>query len=174
MYLTSLQGNVWLAIDTNRDGLFDSAKIFNDELAVPFGAYATEEYVDVINKFALVRLWDDDGDGLADRCQTLASGWGHTADYHDWALGLPQTRQQGYLVAFACQQDKRTDAAAYLRGTVVRLDPRQPTPEDPRLFSIEPLTAGHRFPIGIAMNRREEAFVTDNQGNYNPSMNSIM
>ena len=30
------------------------------------------------------------------------------------------------------------------------------------------MSAGHRFPMGIAMNRAEQVFVTDNQGNFNP------
>ena len=51
---------------------------------------------------------------------------------------------------------------------MLKLTPREPTPDDPRLFAIEQLTGGHRFPMGIARNRAGEMFVTDNQGNYNP------
>ena len=35
-------------------------------------------------------------------------------------------------------------------------------------FDIEVISAGHRFPMGMARNREGELFVTDNQGNYNP------
>lgn len=168
MIVTSLRGNVWRAKDTNRDGLYDSSVPISDELAAPFGAAATAEFVDVINKYGLLRLWDDDRDGFAERTETVASGWGHTADYHDWALGLPRTAASGYLVTISCQQDERSAAAAYLRGTVVQLLPRKPTREDPHPFSVELFSGGHRFPIGIAMDRSGEAFVTDNQGNYNP------
>jgi hypothetical protein len=41
-----------------------------------------------------------------------------------------------------------------------------PDPDNP--FDIEVISAGHRFPMGMAMNREGELFVTDNQGNYNP------
>src|SRR6185369_10964142 len=38
----------------------------------------------------------------------------------------------------------------------------------PHHFDVEVISAGHRFPMGMAMNREGELFVTDNQGNYNP------
>ncbi|HZN35103.1 MAG TPA: hypothetical protein VFB80_14840, partial [Pirellulaceae bacterium] len=40
--------------------------------------------------------------------------------------------------------------------------------ENQRLFDIEVISSGHRFPMGMARNRDGELFVTDNQGNYNP------
>ncbi|HLF23586.1 MAG TPA: hypothetical protein VI565_06645, partial [Burkholderiales bacterium] len=99
---------------------------------------------------------------------TIASGWGHTDDYHDWAVGLPRDEEGNYYVALPCQQDERTAAAAKYKGAVLKLSPREPTPDDPRLFAIEELTTGHRFPMGIARSRGGEMFVTDNQGHYNP------
>lgn len=168
LFITELKGRVIRAIDSDGDGMPDKANVFGDELAAPFGLQAHAGYVDVINKYALLRLHDLDGNGQADRVETLASGWGHTADYHDWAVGLPASGDGGYYAAFPCQQDDRSEAAASLRGTVVRLDPRQPTADNPHRFKIETLTGGHRFPIGIARNHAGELFVTDNQGNYNP------
>ncbi|HIA19663.1 MAG TPA: hypothetical protein EYN70_09660 [Planctomycetaceae bacterium] len=122
----------------------------------------------MINKFGLLRLFDDNHDGHADRVVMLASGWGHTADYHDWAIGLPRDKEGNYYIATACQQDSRSAAAAYLRGKVIKLVPRSPTVENPQHFRLEKLTGGHRFPTGIARNRQGQLFVTDNQGNYNP------
>ncbi|MCA9155890.1 MAG: hypothetical protein KDA38_13930, partial [Planctomycetales bacterium] len=96
------------------------------------------------------------------------SGWGHTTDYHDWAVGLSSDGAGGYFAAFPCQQDKRSEAAARLRGTVVRMSPRTPSLDNPHRFGVEPVSAGHRFPMGLARNRAGDLFVTDNQGNYNP------
>ena len=67
-----------------------------------------------------------------------------------------------------CQQDERSEAAAKYRGQVLKLVPRRRTPDDPRLFDIETVSTGHRFPMGLARNREGALFVTDNQGNYNP------
>ncbi|MEQ8791054.1 MAG: c-type cytochrome [Pirellulaceae bacterium] len=168
LVITSLKGRVWLASDTNGDGLEDRLSVFSDELAAPFGAHAEDNYIDVVNKYALLRLFDDDGDGRAERMTTLASGWGHTTDYHDWVVGLPRDAQGSYYLGLPCQQDDRTKAAAHLRGTTLRLVPRKPTSDDPHRFAVEPISGGHRFPIGIALDRHGELFVTDNQGNYNP------
>jgi hypothetical protein len=122
----------------------------------------------VATKPCLLRLTDRDGDGRADRADVVASGWGYTADYHDWTVGLPRDTAGAYYLGFPCQQDNRSEAAAHLRGTVVKLVPRRPTGDDPRAYSIEPLGAGLRFPMGLALNRSGDLFATDNQGNYTP------
>jgi glucose/arabinose dehydrogenase/cbb3-type cytochrome oxidase cytochrome c subunit len=168
LVVASLKGQVWLVRDQNGDGLADQLQPFSDDLAAPYGVVATDEYVDVINKYALLRLFDDDRDGRADRTVTIASGWGHTTDYHDWAVGLPRDEQGNYYIALPCQQDDRSIAAAYMRSDFLRLFPRQATADDPRLYGIEVISRGHRFPMGIARNRDGEFFLTDNQGNYNP------
>lgn len=192
LVVASLKGRVWLARDTDGDRLEDKASPFSDDLAAPYGLATARTYrssasgekaspgprgaagpgettyVDVANKYAVLRLFDDDGDGRAERTETLASGWGHTTDYHDWAVGLPSDDQGNYYLALPCQQDDRSPAAAHLRGHVLRLAPRAPTSDDPRRFLLESLSAGHRFPMGIARNRDGDLFVTDNQGNYNP------
>ena len=168
LFFTSLKGRVWQGRDTDGDGFEDQVRPFSDELAAPFGVAAHADYVDVINKYALLRLFDTNRDGLADRVVTLASGWGHTTDYHDWSVGLPSDKQGNYYIAIACQQDDRTMAAAKLRGKVVKLVPRIPSPQNPRYFQPEKVSGGHRFPTGIARNRQGQLFVTDNQGHYNP------
>ena len=161
LVVASLKGRVWNLRDTDEDGLEDEAVPISDELAAPYGIAAYDQHVDVVNKFGLLRLFPD-------RMVTIASGWGHTTDYHDWVVGLPRDESGNYYVALPCQQDKRTASAAKYKGSVLKLLPREPTPDDPRLFAIEELTAGHRFPMGIARSRNGEIFVTDNQGNYNP------
>ena len=168
LIVSSLKGRVWLAWDSDSDGLEDEMSPFSDDLAAPYGVAATGKHIDVINKYALVRLFDDNDDGLADRTVKLASGWGHTADYHDWVVGLPQDAAGCYYVGVPCQQDKRSLEAALYRGKVLKLVPRNPATSDLSMFAIETLSGGHRFPMGVARNRDGALFVTDNQGNYNP------
>ncbi len=168
LIVASLKGRVWLARDTNGDGLEDEIRPFSDELAAPYGVRAAANAIDVVNKYALLRLHDDDGDGFAERTETLASGWGHTADYHDWAVGLPRDAAGNYYLAIPCQQDQRSLAAAKHRGEALRLAPRQPTSDNPQRFAIESFCGGLRFPMGLALSRNEQLFATDNQGNYNP------
>jgi mono/diheme cytochrome c family protein len=174
LVISSLKGQVHLALDTDGDGLEDRLTQFSDELAAPYGVAAHEEAIDVITKYALLRLYDDDKDGRADRTVTLASGWGHTADYHDWAVGLEKDSAGNYYVALPCQQDDRSPAAARLRGAALKLIPREPARAvgyetvDPRRYRIEEICGGLRFPMGLALSREGQLFASDNQGNYNP------
>ena len=168
LVFTSLKGRVWQAWDTNGDKLEDRWQVFGDELAAPYGLYVNDDSIDVANKYGVLRLWDRDQDRVVDATEVIASGWGHTADYHDWAIGLPKDASGNYYVALPCQQDDRSPAAAHLRGNGLRLVPRQPTEDNPRRFGLESFCAGLRFPMGLALTRGGDLFATDNQGHYNP------
>jgi mono/diheme cytochrome c family protein len=162
----SLKGQVYEVVDTDGDGVEDRLKLLADGLPAPYGVYTGPDYVDVSAKYGLLRLWDGGASGR--RVETIASGWGYSADYHDWAVGLPQNERGDYFLGIPCQQDKRSPAAARFHGAVLRLVPRRPTADDPRRFTLAPISSGHRFPMGLALDRAGELFVTDNQGNYKP------
>ncbi|HEX4128548.1 MAG TPA: PA14 domain-containing protein [Pirellulales bacterium] len=169
LVFSSLKGRVCVARDTDGDGMEDTVTPLSDDLATPYGVAANNDgTVDVICKYGLVRLHDDDNDGRAERSEIVADGWGMTNDYHDWVVGLPRDKNGDYIVALPCQQDDRDEAAARLRGEALRLVPREPTADNPRRFRIEPFAAGLRFPMGVAINRAGAIFASDNQGNYNP------
>jgi hypothetical protein len=157
----SLKGQVLAARDSDNDGLEDAAAIVADGLATPYGIHDGGDGLHVLTKAALLEVKEG-------RVQVLASGWGHTDDYHDWAVGLPRNDRGEYFVGLPCQQDERSAAAAKHRGAVLKLTPRTPTDDDPRHYDLHVVSTGHRFPMGMALNRQGELFVTDNQGNYNP------
>ncbi len=172
LVVSSLEGRVWLGRDTDGDDLVDRLQPFADDLAAPYGLQVVPSesgnVVDVVNKYGVLRLYDADEDGQAERTETIASGWGHTRDYHDWAVGLPRDDYGNYYVAIPCEQDNRSEAAAHLRGRALKLTPREPTQDDPRRFSLVEFCAGLRFPQGLVLSPRGRLFATDNQGNYNP------
>ena len=74
LIVASLKGRVWLARDTDDDTMEDRIAPFSDELAAPYGVAAAGDHIDVINKYALLRLVDLDDDGRSDQTVTLASG----------------------------------------------------------------------------------------------------
>jgi hypothetical protein len=166
LIFSSLKGQVFEAIDTDRDRTEDRVKLLADGLPAPYGVHAENDHLDIIAKYALLRLQNIDKPGR--RIETIASGWGYSADYHDWAVGLPRNERGEYFLGIPCQQDNRSTAAARFHGNVLRLTPREPTLDDPRRFSLTPISAGHRFPMGLALDRTGEPFVTDNQGHYKP------
>lgn len=176
--VSSLKGEVWLAKDRDGDKTPETWQLFSDNLSTPYGLAVppgTKGTIDVITKSALVRLVDQDSDDQVDRTQVLASGWGHTDDYHDWAVGLVRDRTGGYYVALPCEQDNRSEAAAHLRGKLLRLAPREESRQGVR-WEIEEVCGGLRFPMGLALNRGGEIFASDNQGNFNPfnELNHLM
>jgi len=167
----TLKGQVFQAIDLDGDQMEESLRLIADGLASPYGILTDNSkgnFIDVAAKDGLLRLLDIDKSGRAARIDTIASAWGCTDDYHDWTVGLIRDDAGNYFVALPCQQDQRSEAAAKYRGQILKLVPRQPTHYNTLQFDIEVISAGHRFPMGMARNRDGEIFVSDNQGNYNP------
>ncbi|MCA9133841.1 MAG: hypothetical protein KDA45_11830, partial [Planctomycetales bacterium] len=166
-YAGSLRGRVLELEDLDEDGLPETYQVVSDEIPTPFGLFAQGGEVDALAKFALIRLSKPAHGGQIRDATVVADGWGYTDDYHDWAVGLERDPAGNYYMALPCQQDDRSQAAAYLRGTVLKLVPSAAS-EEPRAYHIEPLAAGMRFPIGIALSDQGDLFTSDNQGNYNP------
>jgi mono/diheme cytochrome c family protein/cytochrome c2 len=173
----TLKGEIYRVKESSDHGAEYRERLIVDGLATPYGIQAgvhpllnrgNEPIIDVATKDGLLRVWADD-EGTTTIVETVAAGWGHTDDYHDWTVGLIRGDQGEYYVSLPCQQDQRSEAAAAYRGKIIKLIPREkPTPFFPRPYDIEVLSSGHRFPMGMARNRDGELFVTDNQGNYNP------
>ncbi len=185
LLMTTLKGEVFVAVDTTGDGQEDELRCLADGLATPYGLAARQHEVFVITKTALCRLenvdwyrlqgvrsrygvrsiYGKDEDGPTSHIDVLASGWGVTDDYHDWAVGLISENNGEYYIALPCQQDQRSERAGTHRGQLLKLVPRTANQTE---FDIEVISSGHRFPMGLARSREGELFVTDNQGNYNP------
>ena len=163
----TLKGQVATAKDTDGDGIEDAACVIADGLAAPYGLLAQPDFVAVGVKPALLHLnWT--ADETVTQTEIAAAGWGYTQDYHDWTVGPVAAPGGGYYLGLPCQQDNRSTADAHLRGAIVKLTPNRPAAPKARLFATEVFSTGQRFPMGLAVNRGGELFVTDNQGNYNP------
>lgn len=164
LYVGSLKGGVFTCLDTDGDGLEDVYHAIAPNLPTPYGLAAFEDHVDVLSKYALLRINHPEGPNVD--LQVLNDDWGYTHDYHDWAVGLEQDSDGNYYIALPCQQDDRSAAAAFRRGTAIKLTPSS-SGGRPR-YVAEEIAAGLRFPMGIALRDDGELFTSDNQGNYNP------
>ncbi|RMF44554.1 MAG: hypothetical protein D6753_02325 [Planctomycetota bacterium] len=167
MFMGSLKGRVFRLQDEDGDGLWDGYQPISDNIPTPYGLWADENAIDVLAKFALLRMRPAPPAELWD-ARVVADGWGYTSDYHDWAVGLERDADGNYYIALPCQQDDRRPEQAYLRGHALKLVPRFASADAHRLYRIESIAAGLRFPMGLVLTRSGDLFATDNQGNYNP------
>src|SRR5581483_4220548 len=102
---TSLKGHVYIAKDSDGDGLEDQLITFAEGLAAPFGILKEEETQGrqslgflVAHKPEVLSLRDSDGDDVADGAKVVATGWGYTDDYHDWTTGIVEDSQHRFYI----------------------------------------------------------------------------
>ena len=157
LVFTSLKGHVFLAHDTDNDGIEDSLTVFEEGLAAPFGVLVDGDDLLVTHKQELLRLRDTDGDGRCDERIIVADGWGYTHDYHDWVTGPVRDSDGNLYLATGSDyaHRDRLESQQHWRGKVLRL---APTGE------LEPFAHELRYPVGIALDADDRLYVTDQQG----------
>jgi mono/diheme cytochrome c family protein len=157
---TSLRGQIWIASDTNGDGLHDSLHLFAEGFASPYGIHADGLSLLVSHKPEVVRMRDSDGDNRADEFDVYASGWGFSDDYHDWTTALVRDRSGNYFVGLGSDYgtQARTRQNDRWRGTILRIDSNGVP---------SPIAYSFRFPMGLAISHQGHLFATDNQGVQN-------
>lgn len=160
MVMSSLKGDVWILSDTDNDELADTMAIFADGLSAPYGIQIDGDSILVAHKPELLRMRDTDGDGRADEFKIVASGWGFSDDYHDWTTGLARNHDGDLFVGLGSDysQNKRAADNDRWRGAILKID---------SIGHISPIATAFRFPMGLAFDRKQNLFATDNQGVQN-------
>ncbi len=165
------KGEVWIL-----DGVYElpprnvTYKRFASALHEPLGLLRHGDAFYTAQRSELTRLQDTSGDGVADEYSTVASGWGVTGNYHEYAYG-PKLDGDGNLWITL---NIGIGPSAGFRQRVVR-DPTlglsqgrwrgwgmKVTPKG----ELIPVCAGMRSPCGMGANRRGDMFYTDQQGNW--------
>lgn len=159
---TSLKGHVYLARDTDGDGLEDKLDLFEEGLAAPYGIISdpADGSLLVAHKPEILRLIDTDKNGRADRRDIFATGWGYNDNYHDWTCGIVRDRHGNLFVGLGSDytQPKRPASQQQWRGKILRINPEG---------QVTPIASGLRYPTGLAMSADGNLFVSDNQGEQN-------
>ncbi len=173
LIFTSLKGDVYLANDTNGDGLEDKLTQFEEGLAAPYGVLPYHRGLLVAHKPELLYLEDIDGDGRADVRHVVATGWGYSDNYHDWTTSLVRDSRGRFYVGIGsdyAQRDRPKETSKW-RGAVLQITPSHPPTDTVNgqfsAWSIQPVGQSFRYPTGIAINHVDQIFVTDNQGVQN-------
>lgn len=103
----------------------------------------------------VTRIADADGDGRADRFDTLSDSWGF-AHYHEFAFGSPFDSQGNLYVALGLSESYYSKAL--FRGWVLKITPDGTT---------IPFSSGLRSPLGIGFNEHGALFYVESQGPWN-------
>ena len=160
MVFTSLKGHVWIAADTDGDGLHDSLTLFEEGLAAPFGIVPDGDSIIVAHKPEILRLTDTNGDGRADLREVFAAGWGYNDNYHDWTTGLIRDDEGNFFAGLGSDysQNGRPKNQDRWRGGVIKIDPSG---------NVTPVAMSFRYPMGLAFDAHGNLWATDNQGVQN-------
>ena len=103
----------------------------------------------------VLRIRDVDGDGMADRYETLSNNWGY-AEGHEFAFASKPDAHGDVWVALGLSGSYNSNNL--FRGWAVKVTP------DGRMI---PVCSGLRSPAGVAANAQGEMFVIESQGPWN-------
>ena len=161
LVVSTRRGQVWIYRDPMAADLSRSMpQLFAEGLQEGLGLCVEGDSIYVLQRGELSRLHDDDLDGRCDRVQTLASDWGVSGNYHEFAFGLPRDEQGNWYMSLNVAFDEPWWMGASpvpYRGWVLRIDPKG---------SVHPFASGFRSPCGIGRDSSGRLLVTDNQGDW--------
>ncbi|RBP35649.1 hypothetical protein DES53_12017 [Roseimicrobium gellanilyticum] len=112
-----------------------------------FATHATE----------ISRISDTNGDGRADRYDTVSDAWGF-GHYHEYALGSKFDAAGNLYVALGLSESYHSKAL--FRGWALKISPDGKT---------VPICSGLRSPLGVGENEHGEMFYVESQGPWNGS-----
>ncbi len=165
LVVSTRRGQVWmvenaLAVDP-KDAKF---KLFAEGLHEGLGLEVVNDEIYVLQRGELSKLFDDDGDGVCDRIDTFAQGWGYSGHYHEFAFGLPRDNAGNFYasfnVSFGDPHWWHGRSTVPDRGWILRIKPDG---------ALERVASGARSPCGLGRNSAGDIFFTDNQGDWMPA-----
>lgn len=155
--VSTRRGEVWLldgALETDVSKI--RAKLFATGLHEPLSLFWRDGWFYVTERDSFIRLRDIDGDDRSDESEIVASGFGSTGNFHEYAFSSRPDKNGDVWLAL-CLTDASKSPVPW-RGWALRVT------ADGRLL---PTSAGVRSPGGIGFNDEGDCFYTDNQGDWN-------
>ena len=157
-----------LAIGTRRGDLFLVDGAFDENPNPRYWRFASGldevmglSYQDgafyVTQQTEVTRITDENGDGRADRFETLSDMWGFR-NYHEFAFGSKLDKDGNIWVALCLSESYRSKVP--FRGWCLKI-----TPEGKTI----PVCSGIRSPCGIGPNEHGVMFYAESQGPWNGS-----
>ncbi len=145
--------------------------LFADGLYEPLGLYVDPKTDDifVVQRPELTQLIDTDHDGKADYYKTVGQGWGISNNYHEYAYGPVRDSKGNFYGALNLGHDEESgnlvhdsimNRSAKYRGWFFQIN---------TTGEFVPWASGLRSPCGVGINKDDELFYTDNQGDWVPT-----
>ncbi len=169
--VTIRKGEVWFLSNVYDDPPVNIAyHQFASGLHEPLGLLKHDGSLLTVQRDEMTRLLDYNGDDVCDEYRTVATGWGLTGNYHEYAFG-PKKDGAGNLwltlnLGLGLKEDQKPYALtnktlgvtqALWRGWGMRLTVDS---------NLQPMCAGMRSPSGLGANLAGDMFYTDQQGNW--------
>ena len=155
--LSTRRGDIWIV--ENPTAAKPYIKKFASGLHEPLGLMYRDGSLYCAQRGELTKLTDTNGDGKADRYETIAS-WKVSGHYHEYSFGPKLAPDGRYFVsgnvAFGDEEWWRGESRAITRGSIFKVSENG---------EIELYAAGVRSPAGLGM-IDGELFYTDNQGDW--------
>jgi hypothetical protein len=160
LYICTRRGDVW--VQKNGDW-----KRFAHGLHEPMGLLAGPGFAVVSQRPEVTRLVDEDGDGTADRYETICDQIAMEANFHQYNYGLVEGKIAGSLHGIlSCSGLSKPDGSpASANGfspIPYRMWSYQITPNG----EFRPWSSGLRTANGIGKSPQGELFAADNQGDW--------
>jgi mono/diheme cytochrome c family protein len=167
-------GEVWIRA-TAEGG---SWRRFAFGLHEPLGVLASsDDEVLVTQRPELTRLRDADGDGMAERYETVSDDWSVTDNWHEFTFGLRLDPENEFIISTGLP-----DVAGPINQRFPRVPlhmekvhkEAKPSPGQyegwvmkvSREGRMTPLACGFRAAAGVGVSPQGDIFVTDQQGDY--------
>jgi hypothetical protein len=153
------RGDVYLIHNPTAENLDDITMTkFATGLHEALGMYVeSNNTVFVVQRPELTKLTDEDGDGVADKYQTVCDKWGVSGDYHEFAFGPARDKEGNFFVTLNVGFGGGHQAKAPWRGWCVKISPDG---------KLEPYAYGLRSPNGVNFSPEGDLFYCDNQGEW--------
>lgn len=166
--------------------------IFAQGLHEPLGLVAeSADSVVIMQRPELTRILDTDGDGKADRFETISDDFGMTGNYHEFAFGPTRDSDGSWYIGLnvasngaSIREEVRGDFLdlglpredfytewGKVKGKAGRMYSRVPyrgwvLKIDPESGAVTPWASGFRSPNGLGFDTEGNLFVSDNQGDW--------
>lgn len=165
LVVSTRRGQVWMVENAlAADPKQAKFTLFAEGLHEGLGLEIVNDEIFVLQRGELSKLRDDDRDGVCERIDTVAQGWGYSGHYHEFAFGLPRDNAGNFYasfnVSFGDPHWWHGRSTVPDRGWILRIKPDG---------AFERVASGVRSPCGLGRNSAGDIFYTDNQGDWMPA-----